>query len=133
MPALPKDRSQLKPLKFLDRRSSVKKAKDRLSRNNNNIIHPLNNDFNYDSEIEQSTGDNIPDDNIPPVEPLAIPTTEETVDEEITPLMPDEYTTILHYCWEICRQLKHESDISFMNELIGFKLLQDRTETCKPM
>jgi hypothetical protein len=51
--------------------------------------------------------------------------------EDVPGMMPTQYNEIMLTCYEVCRQLKHKSNASFMDEVVGFRMLAHRCSTGK--
>jgi hypothetical protein len=61
-----------------------------------------------------------------------VPTLDAVVDEgDVSAMLPSQYSNIMCSCWEICRQLKQKSISTFMDDVIGFKILAHRSVTGK--
>jgi hypothetical protein len=105
MPPPPITRSDLRPLRELDRRSAIQRAKY-VIRGINNTSNILVEDINND-EINESNEEN----------------SNSNFDNHLPAIYPSVYTNIAHSCWEVCRILKGKSKDYHLNDIIGYRMV----------
>jgi hypothetical protein len=40
----------------------------------------------------------------------------------------EQYTLMTNLCWEVCRVLKNRSDVSFIKDVVGYRIIALRSE-----